>query len=160
MRLVDKIGHLLRAGLSPRSDASVSGKRRPRQLQPESERIKKGLEKAAAQEKTLEEQLARTLEEGRERDAIRIRRQLAEIRESSESLRTSLDLAQAWSETKADHSVPQMEELEPGEKKTDRQNTLENNRSHEDLEDGSQKSDQGLEARKARLARKSPPPSP
>jgi len=64
-------------------------------LEGQLEQIGKSLAQAAAREKQMQDELALAEEEGRERDAVRLRRQLADLAESTEELQKALDLIEA-----------------------------------------------------------------
>lgn len=64
-------------------------------LEGQLEQIGKSLAQAAAREKQMQDELALAEEEGRERDAVRLRRQLADLAESTDELQKALDLIEA-----------------------------------------------------------------
>jgi hypothetical protein len=77
------------------------------------EQIGKSLAQAAAREKQLQDDLAMAEEEGRERDAVRLRRQLADLAESSDELQKALDLIEARIEMERERAREREEEVEP-----------------------------------------------
>jgi hypothetical protein len=64
-------------------------------LEGQLEQIGRSLAQAAAREKQMQDELALAEEEGRERDAVRLRRQLADLAESTDELQKALDLIEA-----------------------------------------------------------------
>jgi chromosome segregation ATPase len=97
MKLSRRIRDLLRANLTP-SGRGISrpGKTRsPARTEARLEQIRKSLAQAAAREKGLDEALALAEQEGQEREANRLRRELAELHRSRDELRTALDLIEA-----------------------------------------------------------------
>ena len=96
MKLSRRIRDLVRAGVAAPSRFSGSGKdRSAARLEGQLEQIGKSLAQAAAREKQMQDELALAEEEGRERDAVRLRRQLADLAESTEELQKALDLIEA-----------------------------------------------------------------
>ena len=59
------------------------------------EQIRKSLARAALREKQLQDDLAEAERQGRERDAVRLRRELAGLAESADELQKALDLIEA-----------------------------------------------------------------
>ena len=143
MKLSKRIRDLVRANLTPRQWLSGLGQAQsPAQGNMQLERIRKSLAQAAAREKQLQENLALAEQEGRERDAIRLRRELAELGRSGDELQAALDLIEARVEVSrqrageaAPHPYPT-----PGETGSPRTS----------LADSEEEAD--LAARKARLA--------
>jgi hypothetical protein len=71
------------------------------------ERIRKSLAQAALREKRLQDELAQAEQEGREREAIRLRRELSELGQSSDELRATLDRIEAYLEvTRQSQAAP------------------------------------------------------
>ena len=96
MKLSRRIRDLVRAGLASPARISGSGKSKsPARLEGQLEQIGKSLEQAAAREKQMQDELALAEAEGRERDAVRLRRQLADLAESTDELQKALDLIEA-----------------------------------------------------------------
>jgi len=96
MKLSKRIQDLVRANLTPRQWLSGLGQAQsPAQGNMQLERIRKSLAQAAAREKQLQENLALAEQAGRERDAIRLRRELAELGRSRDELQAALDLIEA-----------------------------------------------------------------
>jgi len=96
MKLSKRILDLVRAGLTAPPKLSGLGKERsPARLEAQLERIRKSLVQAAGREKRLQEELATAEQEGRERDAVRLRRELADLTRSSQELQSALDLIEA-----------------------------------------------------------------
>jgi hypothetical protein len=62
------------------------------------EQIRRSLAQAAVREKRLQDELAQAEQEGREREAIRLRRELSELGRSSGELRATLDRIEAYLE--------------------------------------------------------------
>jgi hypothetical protein len=133
----------------------------PARLEAQLEQIGKSLAQAAAREKQLQDDLALAEAEGRERDAVRIRRQLADLAESSDELQKALDLIEARIEMERERAPEREEEaaLRPSEEVSlleeegeSAQASLEDDASLKN-EKGEEK-DRGddLTARKSRLA--------
>ncbi len=96
MKLSKRIRDLVRAGVAVPSRFSGLGKdRSAARLEGQLEQIGKSLAQAAAREKQMQDELALAEEEGRERDAVRLRRQLADLAESTDELQKALDLIEA-----------------------------------------------------------------
>lgn len=97
MKLSKRIQDLLRANLaSPPRWFSGRGKARsPAQMEAQLEQIRKSLAQAAGREKRLQDELALAEQEGREREAIRLRRELAELGRSRDELQAALDVIEA-----------------------------------------------------------------
>jgi hypothetical protein len=93
MKLSKRIRDLVRANLaSPPRLTDLSRARSPGQLEAELEHIRKSLVRSAAREKQLQDDLDLAEQEGRERDAIRLRRELSELSKSRDELQAALDL--------------------------------------------------------------------
>jgi hypothetical protein len=112
MKLSKRIRDLVRANLaSPRRLTDSSGARSPDQLEAQLEHIRRSLVRSAAREKQLQDDLALAKQEGRERDAIRLRRELSELGKSTDELQAALDLIAAriemTREIKKDQAPPQ-----------------------------------------------------
>ena len=99
MRLSERIKDLLRANLAAPPWRSVLGDRRsPAGMDAQLEQIRRSLAQAALREKRLQDELAQAEQEGREREAIRLRRELAELGQSTDELRATLDRIEAYLE--------------------------------------------------------------
>jgi hypothetical protein len=108
MKLSERIKALLRANLAEPPWRSVAGENRsPAGTDAQLEQIRKSLAQAALREKRLQDDLARAEQEGREREAIRLRRQLSELGQSSDELRATLDRIEAYLEVaRRDQAAP------------------------------------------------------
>jgi hypothetical protein len=96
MKLSRRIRDLVQAGLtSPRRFSGLGKARSPRRMEAQLEHIRKSLAQAAAREKGLQDELALAEGEGREQDAVRLRRELRELERSSDQLRAALDMIEA-----------------------------------------------------------------
>ena len=96
MKLSRRIRDLVRAGVgAPARFSGLGRDRSAARLEGQLEQIGKSLAQAAAREKQMQDELALAEEEGRERDAVRLRRQLADLAESTEELQKALDLIEA-----------------------------------------------------------------
>lgn len=96
MKLSRRLRDLVRAGVAVPSRFSGLGQGRSAAgLEGQLEQIGKSLAQAAAREKHMRDELALAEEEGRERDAARLRRQLADLAESTDELQKALDLIEA-----------------------------------------------------------------
>lgn len=96
MKLSKRIRDLVRASLaSPRRRSELGKTRSPKRLDAQLEQIRKSLTRAAGREKQLQDELARAEQEGRERDAIRVRHDLADLSRSTDELQAALDLIEA-----------------------------------------------------------------
>ncbi len=99
MKLSERIKALLRANLAaPAWRSVVEESRSPAGTDAQLEKIRKSLAQAALREKRLQEELAQAEQEGREREAIRLRRELSELGQSSDELRATLDRIEAYLE--------------------------------------------------------------
>ena len=99
MKLSERIRDLLRANLTAPPWRSVVGESRsPAGMDAQLEKIRKSLAQAALREKRLQDELARAEQEGREREAIRLRRELSELGQSTDELRATLDRIEAYLE--------------------------------------------------------------
>jgi hypothetical protein len=115
MKLSRRIRDLVRAGLTPSSRGSRFGRAKsPARLEAQLEQIRKSLAQAAVREKQLQDELTLAEEESRERDAIRLRRQLADLARSTDELRAALDLIAARVEMERERKGKA--ELRPSEK--------------------------------------------
>jgi hypothetical protein len=108
MKLSERIKALLRANLAEPPWRSVVGENRsPAGTDAQLDQIRKSLAQAALREKRLQDDLARAEQEGREREAIRLRRQLSELGQSSDELRATLDRIEAYLEVaRRDQAAP------------------------------------------------------
>jgi hypothetical protein len=96
MKLSGRIRDLIRANLTPQRWLGGSREgRSPERLEAQLEQIRKSLTQAAGREKRLQDELLKAEQEGRERDAVRLRRELADLSKSSDELRSVLDLIEA-----------------------------------------------------------------
>jgi len=96
MKLSRRIWDLVRAGVGAPSRFSGLGKgKSPARLEGQLEQIGRSLTQAAAREKQMQDELALAEREGREQDAVRLRRQLADLAESTNELQKALDLIEA-----------------------------------------------------------------
>ncbi len=97
MKLSKRIRDLVRSGLtSPQRFSGLRGKASShKRMEAQLEQIRKSLTRAAVREKRLQDDLAVAEEQGLERDAIRLRRELADLNRSKDELRASLDLIEA-----------------------------------------------------------------
>jgi hypothetical protein len=112
MKLSKRIRSLVRANLaSPRRLTDLSRARSPDQLEAQLEHIRRSLVRSAAREKQLQDDLTLAEREGRERDAIRLRRELSELGKSTHELQAALDVIAArmemGREIKKDQVPPQ-----------------------------------------------------
>jgi len=99
MKLSERIRDLLRANLTaPPWRSVVGGNRSPAGMDAQLEQIRKSLAQAALREKRLQDELAQAEQEGREREAIRLRRELSELGQSTDELRATLDRIEAYLE--------------------------------------------------------------
>jgi hypothetical protein len=99
MKLSERIKALLRANLAAPPWRSVVGEARsPAGMDAQLEQIRKSLAQAALREKRLQDELARAEQEDREREAIRLRRELSELGQSTDELRATLDRIEAYLE--------------------------------------------------------------
>jgi hypothetical protein len=72
------------------------------------EQIRKSLARAAVREQQLGEDLDLAEQEGRERDAVRLRRELADLGRSTDELQATLDLIEARIElVREDEGLPE-----------------------------------------------------
>ncbi len=97
MKLSRRIKDLLRAsvGATLRHPAGWRTAKSPTQLDAQLERIRTSLTRGIAREKHVQDELAMAEQEGRERDTIRLQRDLSELNQSMDELRGALDLIQA-----------------------------------------------------------------
>jgi hypothetical protein len=99
MKLSERIRALLRANLAtPPWRSAVGEARSPAGMDAQLKQIRKSLAQAALREKRLQEELAQAEQEGREREAIRLRRELSELGQSTDELRAALDRIEAYVE--------------------------------------------------------------
>ncbi len=99
MKLSERIRDLLRANLAAPPWRSIAGAgRSPAAMDAQLEQIRRSLAQAAVREKRLQDELAQAEQEGREREAIRLRRELSELGRSSDELRATLDRIEAYLE--------------------------------------------------------------
>jgi hypothetical protein len=96
MKLSKRIWDIVRANLAPsQRQADAARNKSPKQIEAQLEQIQKSLARAAARQTRLEDDLGQAEQEGRERDAIRLRRELADLARSQDELQAALDLIQA-----------------------------------------------------------------
>ena len=147
MKLSRRIRDLVRAGLTSPSRVSRLGRAKsPARLEAQLEQIGKSLAQAAAREKQIRDDLTVAEEEGREGDAARLRRRLADLAESTEELQKALDLIEARIEMEGEREEEvgphPSEEVSPLAEETESpQTSLEEEKRGDDLT-----------ARKSRLA--------
>ncbi len=143
MKLSKRIRDLVRANLaSPPRLTDLSRARSPGQLEAELEHIRKSLVRSAAREKQLQDDLTLAEQEGRERDAIRLRRELSELSKSRDELQAALDLIAARIEMTRESTEQAPPQPYPAEASLTAEESL---AAPEDEDD--------LAARKARLAK-------
>ena len=108
MKLSERIKNLLRANLAAPPWRSLLGEdRSPAGMDAQLEQIRKSLAQAALREKRLQDELAGAEQEGREREAIRLRRELSELGQSTDELRATLDRIEAYLEVaRQNQAVP------------------------------------------------------
>jgi len=103
MKLSRRIQDLVRAGLaSPWRLSGLGQGTSPARMEAQLEQIRKSLTGAAGREKQLQDALALAEEEGRERDTLRLRRELADLSRSKDELQAALDLIEARIEIKTE----------------------------------------------------------
>jgi hypothetical protein len=144
MKLSKRIRDLVRANLaSPRGLADLSRVRSPDKLEAQLEHIRKSLVRSAAREKQLQDELALAEQQGQEQDAVRLRRELADLSRSTDELQSVLDLIEARIEMSSEKKDLASQSAPP----TDQQDSdlLQAVLSEEEAEPD-------LAARKARLA--------
>ena len=96
MKLSRRIRDLVRATLrSPRRSSDLGRAKSSGRLEAQLEQIRISLTRATAREKQLQDNLALAEQEGHERDAVRLRRELASLAASSDELQSALDLIEA-----------------------------------------------------------------
>jgi hypothetical protein len=143
MKLSKRIRDLVRANLaSPPRLTNLSRARSPGQLEAQLEHIRKSLVHSAAREKQLQDDLSLAEQEGRERDAIRLRRELSELSKSRDELQAALDLIAARIEMTRESKEQASPQPYPAEASLTAEESL---AAPEDEDD--------LAARKARLAK-------
>jgi chromosome segregation ATPase len=143
MKLSKRIRDLVRANLaSPPRLTNLSRARSPGQLEAQLEHIRRSLVHSAAREKQLQDDLSLAEQEGRERDAIRLRRELSELSKSRDELQAALDLIAARIEMTRESK----EQASPQPSPADVSPTAEESLAAPEDEDD-------LAARKARLAK-------
>jgi hypothetical protein len=114
MKLSKRLRDLVRAGLTSPSQVSRLGRAKSSaRLEAQLEQIGKSLAQAAAREKQLCDDLAVAEEQGREGDAARLHRQLADLAESTDELQKALDLIEARIEMEGESVCEREEEVEP-----------------------------------------------
>jgi hypothetical protein len=147
MKLSRRIRDLVRAGLASPSQVSRLGKARsPARMEARLEQIGKALAQAAARDKQVRDDLALAEDEGRERDAVRLRRQLTDLAESTDKLQKALDLIEARIE------IDRERELEAERRPSGEASLLaEETESPQTSLEGEKRED-NLTARKSRLA--------
>jgi septal ring factor EnvC (AmiA/AmiB activator) len=123
MKLSERIRGLLRANLveppwrlASREGHSSAG------MDAQLEQIRKSLAQAALREKRLQDELAQAEQDGREREAIRLRRELSELGQSTDELRATLDRIEAYLEVARQNQIapapaspPLAEEMDAGQ---------------------------------------------
>jgi hypothetical protein len=96
MKLSRRIWDVVRSGLrSPRSASKLEKVGSSRRIETQLEEIGQSLARSVAREKRLRDDLSLAEADGRERDAIRLRRQLADLTRSKDELQAALDLIEA-----------------------------------------------------------------
>ncbi len=106
MKLSERIKALLRANLAtPPWRSAVGEGRSPAGMDAQLEQIRRSLAQAALREKRLQDDLARAEQAGREREAIRLRRELSELEQSTDELRATLDRIEAYLEVARQNQV-------------------------------------------------------
>jgi hypothetical protein len=99
MKLSQRIRDLLRANLAaPPWRSVVGGSRTPAGMDAQLEHIRRSLAQAALREKRLQDELAQAEQGGHEREAIRLRRELSELGQSTDELQAALDRIEAYLE--------------------------------------------------------------
>jgi len=152
MKLSRRIRDLVRAGLASPARISGSGKSKsPARLEGQLEQIGKSLALAAAREKQMQDDLALAEAEGRERDAVRLRRQLADLAESTDELQKALDLIEARIEMEGERARERGEEVEP-QPSPEISQLAEEMESPQTSMSGKKDEENDLSARRARLA--------
>jgi septal ring factor EnvC (AmiA/AmiB activator) len=108
MKLSERIRALLRANLAePPWRSAVRETRSPAGTDAQLEQIRKSLAQAALREKRLQDELTRAEQEGHEREAVQLRRELSELGQSSDQLRATLDRIEAYLEvTRQNQATP------------------------------------------------------
>jgi septal ring factor EnvC (AmiA/AmiB activator) len=108
MKLSERIKALLRANLAePPWRSAVRETRSPAGTDAQLEQIRKSLAQAALREKRLQDELTRAEQEGHEREAVQLRRELSELGQSSDQLRATLDRIEAYLEvTRQNQATP------------------------------------------------------
>jgi hypothetical protein len=151
MKLSRRIRDLVRAGLNSPSQVSRSRRAKsPARLEAQLEQIGKSLAQAAAREKQLRDDLTVAEEEGREGDAARLRRRLADLAQSTDELQKALDLIEARIEMEGERAREREEEVEPRPSEEVSPLAEETESPQTSLEE--RKSGDDLTARKSRLA--------
>ncbi len=128
MKLSERIKALLRANLTEPPWHSAGGEgRSPAGMDAQLEKIRKSLTQAALREKRLQDELAQAEQDGREREAIRLRRELSELRQSGDELRATLDRIEAYLEVaRQNQAAPPAPSPAPVEGLDDTQATAQN----------------------------------
>ncbi len=151
MKLSRRIRDLVRAGVAVPARFSGLGKgRSPARLEGQLEQIGKSLAQAAAREKQMQDELALAEEEGRERDAVRLRRQLADLAKSTDELQKALDLIEARIEMERERAREREEEAEP--RPSPEISQLAEEVESPPIASGEKDEEDDLSARRARLA--------
>ena len=105
MKLSKRIRDLVRAHLTTSPRFSGLGKAKStEQIQAQLELIRKSLAQAAARESQVQDELALAEREGRERDASRLRRELADLAEATGELQRTVDLIEARIEMEREYT--------------------------------------------------------
>jgi len=113
MKLSRRLRDLVRAGVSaPARFSGLGQSKSPARLEGQLEQIGRSLAQAAAREKQMQDELALAEREGREQDAVRLRRQLADLAESTNELQKALDLIEARVEMDRERAREREEEAE------------------------------------------------
>ena len=118
----------------------------PARLEAGLEQIGKSLAQAAAREKQLRDDLALAEDEGREREADRLRRRLADLAESTHKLQKALDLIEARIEMEGERE----EEAQP--RASEEESLLAGETESPQTSVEEKKDGDDLSARKSRLA--------
>jgi hypothetical protein len=96
MKLSRRIWDVVRSGLrSPRSASRLGKIQSSRRIEAQLEQIGQSLTRSVAREKRMRDDLALAEADGREQDAIRIRRELAALTRAKHELQSALDLIEA-----------------------------------------------------------------
>jgi len=148
MKLSKRIRDLVHAKLTTSPRFSGLGKAKsPGKIEAQLDLIRKSLAQATVRASQVQDEVALAEREGRERDAVRLRRELADLTESTGELQRTLDLIEARIEMEREHhregkeSLPAVEAPLAADKSEPSHGSLAE-------KDG----EPGLNARRARLA--------